>query len=125
MIRKMLFVTMAGGAILLALNAPDEQTTAKRGKELFERRCSGCHGLDNSKEGPPLRGVYGRKAASVAGFGYSEALQKMDIRWDDRSLDQWLSDPDKMVPDTDMAFRLADGGERKAVVAYLKSLGNQ
>ena len=27
-----------------------------------------------------------------------------------------------MAPDTDMAFRLADAEERKAVIAYLKSL---
>lgn len=73
-------------------------------------------------EGPRLRGVYGRKAASVPDFAYSEGLRKTDIRWDDRSLDRWLSDPASMVTDTDMAFRLADEVERKAVIAYLKSL---
>ena len=88
------------------------------------RRCSGCHAPDLNKEGPRLRGVYMRKAAGVAGFGYSEALKKAAIRWDDASLDRWLRDPDAMVPNTDMAFRLADGEERKAVIAYLKSLGN-
>jgi len=75
-----------------------------------------------NKEGPRLRGVYGRKAASVPDFGYSEGLRKTDIRWDDRSLDRWLSDPASMVTDTDMAFRLADEVERKAVIAHLKSL---
>jgi cytochrome c len=45
--------------------------------------------------------------------------------WDDESLNRWLSDPDAMVPDTDMAFRMADGEERKVVIAYLKSLGNR
>jgi hypothetical protein len=69
-------------------------------------------------------GVYGRKSASAPGFAYSEALKKAGIRWDDATLDRWLSDPDAMVPDTDMAFRLANGEERKAVIAYLKSLGN-
>ncbi len=58
------------------------------------------------------------------GFSYSEALKKAGIRWDDANLDRWLTDPDAMVPDTDMAFRLASGEERKAVIAYLKSLGN-
>ncbi len=120
MLIKILCAGLAGGAILLALSTPEE-----RGKDLFVRRCSGCHAPDLNKEGPRLRGVYGRKAASAPGFAYSEALKKLSIHWDDASLDQWLSDPDAMAPDTDMAFRLADGEERKAVIAYLKSLGNQ
>jgi|ERR1700722_900344 cytochrome c len=103
--------------MLLAFSTP-EQT----GKELFVRRCSGCHAPDIDKEGPRLRGVYGRKAAAVQGFAYSEALKKTSIRWDDTTLEHWLSDPDAMVPDTDMAFRLSNGEERKAVIAYLKTL---
>jgi cytochrome c len=119
MLAKILFAVLAAEAILLAVNSPQEH-----GKDLFVRRCSGCHALDLNKEGPRLRGVYGRKAASVPGFVYSEALKKTDMRWDEASLDRWLSDPDAMVPDTDMAFRLADGEERRAVIAYLKSLTN-
>jgi cytochrome c len=113
------FAALAGGAILLALSAPEEH-----GKDLFVRRCSGCHSPELNKEGPRLRGVYGRKAASVPDFSYSEALKKSGILWNDASLDKWLSDPDAMAPDTDMAFRLADGEERKAVIDYLKSLGH-
>jgi cytochrome c len=120
MLAKIVCAALAGGAFLLAATAQEEQ-----GKELFGRRCGGCHGVDSNKEGPLLRGVYGRPAASVPGFTYSEALKKVNIRWDDASLDRWLTDPDAMAPDTDMAFRLADGAERKAVIAYLKSLGNQ
>ncbi len=97
----------------------------KRGEDLFLRRCSGCHALDLNKEGPRLRGVYGRKAAGVPDFVYSEALKKVDVRWDEASLDRWLTDPDAMAHDTDMAFRLVDGEERKAVVAYLRSLGSR
>ena len=68
---------------------------------------------------------YGRKAAGVAGFSYSDSLKQLSVRRDDASLDKWLINPDAMAPDTDMAFRLADGAERKAVIAYLKSLGGQ
>jgi cytochrome c len=119
MLAKTIFMAVAGGVILLAFASPEE-----RGKEVFVRRCSGCHAPDLNKEGPRLRGVYGRKAASAPGFDYSEALKKTGIRWDDASLDRWLSDPDAMAPDTDMAFRMADGEERKVVIAYLKSLRN-
>jgi cytochrome c len=120
MFAKCVFAAVAGGALLLAFNTPEE-----RGKDLFVRRCSGCHAADLNKEGPRLGGVYGRKAAGVPGFGYSDALKKADIRWNDQTLDRWLSDPDAMVPGTDMEFHLADGEERKAVIAYLKTFGDQ
>jgi cytochrome c len=124
MFSKIVCASLAGGAILLALGAPEQQGQEQRGEELFGRRCSGCHALDLNKEGPRLRGVYGRKAAGVPGFAYSDALKKADIRWNEATLDRWLSDPDAMAPDTDMAFRLADAEERKAVIAYLKTLRN-
>jgi len=122
---KLLTAGLAGGAILLALSDPSENARAAAGKALVERRCGGCHALDVNKEGPRLRGVYDRKAAGLNEFGYSDALRKLGLRWDDASLDRWLSDPDAMAPDTDMAFRVNDTGERKAVVAYLKSLGSR
>ncbi len=125
MLPKTLLCGLAAGAILLALGNPAETAETRHGRELFERRCSGCHAADIDKEGPHLRGVYGRKAAGVTGFSYSDSLKKLNVRWDDASLDKWLINPDAMAPDTDMAFRLADGAERKAVIAYLKSLGGQ
>ncbi len=117
MLIKISCAAVASGMILLAWATPEE-----RGKDLFVRRCSGCHAPDLNKEGPRLRGVYRRKAASVPGFAFSDALKKANISWDDSNLDKWLNDPDAMVPDTDMAFRLADKEERTAVIAYLKGL---
>ena len=109
---------MAGALILIFGTEPE------RGKELFARRCSGCHAADLNKEGPRLRGVYGRAAASAPGFDYSDALKKAGLRWDETNLDRWLADPEAMVPDSDMAFRMADREDRKAVIAYLKTLRN-
>jgi len=97
-------------------NAPD----AMRGKQIFERRCTGCHGFDNDKEGPRLHGVYGRKSGSVPSFKYSDALKKAGVTWDDGNLDQWLTDPDKFIPDNDMDFHLAKADERADVIAFLK-----
>jgi cytochrome c len=123
-VAKILCAAAASGAILLAQPEQNvqEQNLEQHGKDLFMRRCSGCHALDLTKEGPPLRDVFGRTAGSVPGFAYSETLKRIGIRWDQASLDRWLSDPNAMAPDTDMAFRLADHEERKAVVAYLRSL---
>jgi cytochrome c len=82
----------------------------------------GCHALDGEKEGPRLRGVYGRTSGTVPSFTYSDALKNSHITWDDRSLDKWLTDPEKLVPNNDMAFRVGSAEERSEIIAYLKQL---
>jgi cytochrome c len=95
------------------------------GKEIFERRCGGCHALDNDKEGPRLRAVYGRAAGSVTSFKYSDALKKAHITWDAESLEKWLSNPDKFIPDNDMGFHLEKADERREVIAYLQAVSGK
>ena len=77
------------------------------------------------KEGPRLRGVYGRMSGTVASFQYSSALKGAHITWDATSLDKWLADPEKLVPDSDMAFQLVRAEERTDIIAYLKELSSQ
>jgi cytochrome c len=125
------FVTYALGVILLlpsssAVVVQDAKPpNADHGRELFERRCAGCHSLDNDKEGPRLRGVYGRRSGSVPSFKYSDAITKANITWDEASLDKWLADPDKFIADVDMDFHLEKPDERAAVIAYLKQLSTK
>jgi len=108
--------------VLAALSLFPAQSTAqsKSGKELFDARCAGCHALDRDKEGPRLGRVYGRAAGSVASFQYSDALTKSKIVWDEQTLDRWLSDPDKMVPDNNMGFRVQNPEERHKIIEFLK-----
>ena len=107
---------------ILALPPVARTQNAEHGKELFERRCSGCHALDSEKEGPRLRGVYGRASGSVSSFKYSDALKAAHITWDATSIDKWLTDPEKFIPNNDMAFQLVNAQERADIVAYLKQL---
>ena len=95
-----------------------------RGREVFEKRCAGCHALDREKHGPRLRGVFGRKSGSITSFKYSDALKSANTIWDAASLDQWLTDPDKFIPDNDMDFRLSNSDERNDVIAFLKQQSN-
>ena len=67
----MTVITTPGAVSVNAANAGDPI----RGKDLFEKRCGGCHSLDARKEGPRLRNVYGRKAGSISSFKYSDALK--------------------------------------------------
>jgi cytochrome c len=89
-------------------------------KELFEKRCGGCHALDRDKEGPQLHGVYGRKAASVGSFQYSDALKKSKVVWTDETLERWLTDTEELVPNNDMTFHVEKPDERPAIIAYLR-----
>jgi len=95
------------------------------GKELFEKRCGGCHALDRDKEGPRLRGVYGRVAGSVDSFQYSDAVKKSKITWSDDTLNQWLTDTEKLVPGNDMTFHVENAAERADIIAYLKQTSDR
>jgi cytochrome c len=90
------------------------------GKDLFAKRCGGCHALDRDKEGPRLSGVYGRAAASLDSFAYSDALKKSKMVWTQETLERWLADPDDLVPGNDMTFHVENAEERGAIIAYLK-----
>jgi hypothetical protein len=47
---------------------------ANRGETLYEA-CQDCHSLDKNDVGPRHRGVFGRKAASLPDYDYSDALK--------------------------------------------------
>jgi cytochrome c len=91
-----------------------------RGKALFEKRCTGCHGLAQNHEGPALQGVYGRTSGTAAGFAYSAALKKAAIVWDEKSLDKWLADPDAFIAGNDMDFLVSKPQERQDLISYLR-----
>jgi cytochrome c len=110
------FVFLLAGSSFFLLG----QGQSPNGKELFERRCGGCHALDRGKEGPRLAGVYGRVAGSVDSFEYSDALKNSKIIWKDESLEKWLADPERFVPNNNMAFHLERASERRDIIAFLK-----
>lgn len=93
---------------------------SRQGRQIFEKRCTGCHSLDADKEGPRLRGVYGRKAGSVPGFAYSDALRSANFTWDADSLNRWLTSTESVVHDNDMDFSVAKPEERAAIIQFLR-----
>ena len=119
--RNGLFSVLALCLCLVLLPAQDPA----RGRELFEKRCTGCHALDKVKEGPPLGGVYGRTAGSVSTFAYSDALKQAQITWDAGSLNRWLTDPEAFIPGNDMGFQLNKPDERAHIIAYLKQISGK
>jgi cytochrome c len=96
-----------------------------RGRDTFEKRCTGCHALEKIKVGPPLRDVYGRHAGMDAQFNYSDAVKAASVTWDEATLDRWLADTESVIPGNDMSFRLNDRAERASIIAYLRQLSGK
>jgi cytochrome c len=92
---------------------------AARGETLYEA-CQDCHSLDKNDVGPRHRGVFGRKAASLPDYDYSNALKSANIVWSEETLDKWLTDPQAVAPGAKMFFHLDNPQDRADVIAYLK-----
>jgi len=86
--------------------------------------CAACHTTDGSRSlGPSVKGVYGRKAGSLAGFTYSRAMRNSSVLWDEKSLDAFIAEPQKAIPGNTMPFGgLSDPKQRAEIVDYLKTL---
>lgn len=95
---------------------------AAAGLSYFTNSCSGCHDIGVNKNGPRLGGVYGRKAGTVPGFSYSDALVAYGEVWEERTLNAWLMNPQKLVPGANMYVLVTDPVDRMNLIAYLKSV---
>ncbi|MDQ2802491.1 MAG: cytochrome c family protein [Pseudomonadota bacterium] len=95
---------------------------ANSGEAVFKRNCAICHSLDPGKNrvGPSLAGVVGRHAGTVDDFSYSSANKTSGIVWTKAKLDEYLTDPQKMVPGTLMVFPgLKNPNDRRAIIDFL------
>ncbi|MCI4677413.1 cytochrome c family protein [Rhodoblastus acidophilus] len=94
------------------------------GKKVFYK-CAICHTAVKGRNsiGPSLFDVVGRKAASLPGYNFSDALKASNKIWDEKTLDAWLTNPQKDVPGTKMTFPgLPNAEDRANVIAYLATL---
>jgi cytochrome c len=116
---------VAAFAIALASSAVAAAPAAKgdpqRGEEIYAR-CGACHSLESDRTGPRHCGLFGRRAGSVPGFAYSQAMKNSGIVWDARTLDRFLTNPLRVVPGTTMGYAgIEDAQERADLIAYLGS----
>ncbi len=91
--------------------------------QLLSFACAACHTFGRGGGtliGPNLHGVFGRRAASVAGFDYSPALASSGLVWTPVSLEAWLNEPASFVAGTKMAFTgYRSPDDRRDLIAYL------
>ena len=94
-----------------------------RGQRMFAA-CAACHSLepDRNMTGPSLARLWGRKAGTLPSFSrYSPALKSANIEWNDKTLDEWIADPQHVVPGNQMTFSgIKDARQRSDLLAFLK-----
>lgn len=115
------FLPGLAAAMLMAFSgAATAGGDAVRGQVLYKSMCISCHSIDYNGVGPAHKGVFGRKAGSVADYGYSPAVKASAIVWGEKTLDQWLSGPEKLIPGQKMGYLVPDAKDRADLIAYLK-----
>lgn len=98
------------------------------GRRTFVDRCEGCHLPDGSGNGPLLFAIYGRPAASLRGFDYSDALKGYGQVWGYHNLFRWISDPQALVPGARMGSNVVVGlswTQKHDLIAYLRQISLQ
>ena len=102
-------------------------TDADAGKGLT-RACQACHSLDKggpNKVGPNLWNVVGRKAASIGGYAYSDAMKAHGGSWGYDELYKFLAAPKKVIVGTKMTFAgLPKFEDRANLLTYLRTLSD-
>jgi cytochrome c len=112
-------------AMLLALGAVSLGTASAagdpaHGEEVYTR-CLACHALGYDRVGPRHCGLFGRRAGSVPGFVYTDAMKNSRLVWDEKTLDRFLASPMKVVPGTAMTYEgVTDAKDRADLIAYLR-----
>lgn len=115
------------GAVLLLLMLEAQTIAAEgnpsRGQRVFGA-CAACHSLQPGQNmtGPSLADLWGRKAGSLTSFNrYSPALKSANVTWDNRTLNEWIKDPQHLVPGNEMTFDgIKDDRQRADLLAFLK-----
>ena len=118
-----LMVTLAGALLAASPNA--ETANTNRGQRVFGA-CAACHSLEPARHmsGPSLAELWNRKAGGLASFHrYSPALKSSGIVWNDKMLDEWLKDPQHLVPGNTMTFQgMPNDQQRADLLAFLKDV---
>jgi len=117
---------LAVAAMLLAGAASATAQDASKGEAVF-KRCRACHAIGpaaQNKAGPVLTGIVAKKAASVPGFNYSDAMKEAGGRglvWTEPQLAKFLESPDTFMPNNVMASPgIKNPADLNDLIAFLK-----
>ncbi|WP_413993462.1 c-type cytochrome [Labrys okinawensis] len=90
--------------------------------------CAHCHQIGRGARmatGPVLEGLIGRKAGTLAGYPFSDAMRNSGLTWDETTLDRFIASPQSAVPGTRMVYAgMDDPRQRKAVIDFIAKVGD-
>jgi cytochrome c2 len=112
-----------GSMLACVANMAVAADNPEHGRAVFEQ-CAACHSLEAGKNGlgPSLKGVFGRKAATVEDFIYSPAMRRSNVVWTAESLDEFLAEPQSgKFRGNKMPFSgMPTVQDRRDLIAFLK-----
>ena len=114
-------IAVVAMTFILAPGLAHAQGDPKRGEKVFEK-CRACHAADGAANevGPGLGGVFGRRAGERDDFRYSPALKRSGITWTPQTMNDFIADPQKMVPANRMPYDgLPDARDRADIIMYM------
>ena len=116
------------GTTILGTGAPARaDPDLARGEKLWGK-CRACHTLEpggRHKVGPNLHGVFGRAAAALPDYNYSDAMRRAGIVWNEETIDRFLAATQDFLPGTKMYGGLAIPRDREDLIAWLKSASSE
>ncbi|HLN25972.1 MAG TPA: cytochrome c family protein [Patescibacteria group bacterium] len=121
---RSLFAALCAATMISAAAPAFAAGDAAAGEKIFNQ-CKACHSPVAGKNlvGPSLFGVVGRKAGSIDGFKYSDAVKNSGVTWTAENLDKWLSGPKDFIAGNKMTYPgVKDPVGRENVIAYLATL---
>jgi len=108
-------------ALAFAAGGAHAAGDAARGEKLFGD-CRACHAVERgpSGVGPSLFGVFDRKAGSLDDFRYSPAMKRSGITWTPETINNYVADPQKMIPANRMPYAgMANDKDRADLIMYM------
>jgi len=120
--RHSLLFLLGTASCLAMFDRPAAAADATHGKALYQA-CAACHTDRPDALGPSLKGVVGRKSATLEDFRYSNPMKRANLTWDEANLRAYILDPQATVRGNRMPFGgVKDAKDADDVVAYLKTL---
>ena len=98
-----------------------------RGEQLV-LACRNCHSVDraqNTRNGPALWGVVGRRKASFGEYNYSPAMKEQTGSWTYADLNEYIAQPAWTIPGVAMKFAgIPAAQDRADIIAFLRTLSD-
>src|SRR5260370_11465417 len=99
MLQRLFLIAFAALGVSTVLSpALAADGNADRGERVFNA-CTPCHSLEPNRNmtGPSLVELWNRKAGGLPSFQrYSDPLKSSGVVWGDKTLDQWITDPERL-----------------------------